>query len=578
VNTASLPVRAFSFACLSKSLASAENLINNHDIPIFNRSELRIMSPSTSPRPARPHPIRTLAADFQQTSRTYTAAAFSLPFTAESTRNLDRLHSSIDIYVRMVDWTFGVSGPFLLQLHDELVRTIGREIRKPDAYLAVLKSVFFAVAQAKADGQFHDERVVVGYLAHTSNYNKRFYEPNLPGHAVVTDTIAFLERKELIVITKSKVDGRCSYFEPTETFPFHEHMQLQLMDARGSVKIYTAKAKEAIRKDLVGKTATGKNSYKTVYINTGHKPLKEKYLASQQRQDVERVLGELGTINRHLLRFTYAICDVDDVWRDLFVGKVMYHAVFNNSSTEQGGRNYAGVQNLAQRDVEHPIRETLHINGKPMVELDYGNLHIRMLYHQKGVDLLGDCYRNVKIPNWNAAAAVQRDLIKTLLLALPNCGSPEATPEQNLLKAQHMARSQYKEWLWETVEDLQTGLRTRQKREGRELPAGVTVKDVVDAIIAAHEAIADRLFSGAGIWLQAIDGQIARNIMLHFVQLGRPCIGIHDSFFVWPEDENLLKQLMIDEYTAVFPGHRPVVETKKKKRAYLPALDFAAAA
>jgi len=54
--------------------------------------------------------------------------------------------------------------------------------------------------------------------------------------------------------------------------------------------------------------------------------------------------------------------------------------------------------------------------------------------------------------------------------------------------------------------------------------------------------------------------------MERFCQLGRPIVCIHDSFRVWLEDVELLKQFMIEEFQKACKGFSPrlkVVEPPK---------------
>ena len=474
-------------------------------------------------------------------------------------------------------WQVGLSGSYIHETLEKMLQSFGKEVRKRTDYYTLLQNILFAVAQARVESEVHHVRCVVAFIAHPSHYTRKEGEPDMPGHAIVDSTLRYLEKEGLVTIARSRVNGRASYFEPTDRFPCNIALTPVVISNEGAVQIYTAKEKEKVGKVPNGKTPRGKDSYRTVYRDVGHKPVSDAERTRAQNRVVNRVQAELTSINNHLVGFAYSFCDKNDTWYDEFRGNVLYHAVYNNSSTDQGGRNYCSIQNRPQRKTARPIRETMLIDGKATVECDYSNLHIRMLYHEKDESFDGDVYAAVTVPGWDAAPETQRSLFKTLTLALPNCGSPDATPDQNLAKAHAMAQSQYRDWLWETVRPSKNVSYLR-KLPNRELPAGVTAADVLDAIIAAHPLIADQLYTGAGTGLQAIDGQIARNIMLRFVALGRPCVGIHDSFFVWAEDEQLLRRAMTEEYQKAMRDMTPVVETKQKKRVVPPMSELKKAA
>ena len=254
------------------------------------------------------------------------------------------------------------------------------------------------------------------------------------------------------------------------------------------------------------------------------------------------------------------------------VGKVLfslgktvaqYHSVYNSPDLKQGGRLYCPAQNLPSKD--HYVRQALMIDGQPTVELDYGNLHIRMLYARKGVALVGDCYDvDLAIPGWDVPAEHVRSLVKTTTLSLPNCGSPSATYAENYRTAANTCRSQYTEWLSKhgaisMKKERAAGLDAHPYR----LPSGYTSQVILDAILAKHPAIADTFFTGQGIYLQATDSKIACQVMLSMARLGKACIGVHDSFIVKEEDKDLLTSAMTAAYVR-FVGTAPIIDAKKK--------------
>jgi hypothetical protein len=64
-----------------------------------------------------------------------------------------------------------------------------------------------------------------------------------------------------------------------------------------------------------------------------------------------------------------------------------YQRKFCRGSWDCGGRFYADVQNIPS-----DWRKHMRIGGEPVVELDYDNLHIAMLYAEEGKWLEGDAY------------------------------------------------------------------------------------------------------------------------------------------------------------------------------------------
>ena len=226
-----------------------------------------------------------------------------------------------------------------------------------------------------------------------------------------------------------------------------------------------------------------------------------------------------------------------------------FHAVFNDRAMSLGGRCYCNAQNTPSK--EKKVRQTLTINGKATAEIDYSNLHIRMMYNSLGLVFEGDCY-DVEIPGWEVEPGtpewkLRRKLLKVMLLSMPNCGKEGGA---NRKSAVGTAVGSLAEW--------------KKHNPGAEMPEGMKVSFVLDCILASHKPIAHLFHTGMGIRMQVVDGLIARKIMTHFTRLGKPCIGIHDSFMVLSEDADLLMHRMIVEYKSAV-GFAPKPEMKTQR-------------
>lgn len=497
----------------------------------------------------------------------HTHKVFGATFHGSGARHLRPLNTAPESLLTTIDFRFGLDGPAVRAVYELLLMALHNEVRKPDAYRSVIQSVFYAVGKAHAETLTHGRRCVVGYYRHSGYYSKH---QGVPGHRVVAATMKFLSRLKLISINPSPGHIRISYFEPTRLFPMGVKLEPIVKESAGAVLVYTAKEK-----------TTGATT-RSARRGSGRRLLRDGELQAGDLAVVQRVRQELTRINNHAMRFTYHLCDLDDVWYEVFRGQVIHKAVFNNSSTVCGGRNYCGFQSQPQR--EFHVRETLLIDGRRCIELDFCNLHIRMLYHLRGLTYEGDCY-DIEIPGWDADPDVKRALIKLLLLALPNCGKLGKSARANRHAAIKTAEKQMAAfrdrpnphpWPGDLVQDDEVDEAESEAAMGRwlrhTLPYDITPTFVVECIAKAHPAIADDLYTGAGIRLQAIDGELARSIMLRFVDLGRPCIGCHDSFQVWEEDEGQLRQIMEEEYIKIkqLNGFAPKIEKKDKKRKNLP--------
>lgn len=227
-------------------------------------------------------------------------------------------------------------------------------------------------------------------------------------------------------------------------------------------------------------------------------------------------LGKLG-IAELVFRLKYESC----------------HRVFNQSSFKNGGRFY-GASHL---DIPSHMRGFIHINGEPVVELDYDSLHVVMLYHLRGIDidLAQDLYDIIAGPE-------DRSIKKIALLTAINAPT-EAKSIKGIRKA--------------LVDDGITG----------DILTDKSLRSLIARAKLAHTDIADDIASGKGIELQNIDSRIADAILTNMMVENIPALPVHDSFIVPQRYERNLRQQMSDEYKKIL-GFEPGVS--KKERRYFP--------
>lgn len=189
-----------------------------------------------------------------------------------------------------------------------------------------------------------------------------------------------------------------------------------------------------------------------------------------------------------------------------------YSRVFNNSSFQQGGRFYSHwIQGLPRE-----YRQCLSIEGQPVAELDYANLHPRMCYAMKGLTPpQNDVY---DVPIFSRAKGY-RPIVKTLLNCLINADSEEKAvcalfdTRNSPVKTSKALRS--------------VGMIRKDNTQDR-----AKAFQIVEAIKHQHEAILDSFGSGQGVFLQNTDSRMALRIMLNLWERGIPSICVHDSFVV----------------------------------------------
>ena len=68
--------------------------------------------------------------------------------------------------------------------------------------------------------------------------------------------------------------------------------------------------------------------------------------------------------------------------------------------------------------------------------------------------------------------------------------------------------------------------------------------EALNALRAKHEPIADLIGTGKGIELQYLDSQITEIIITEFMADGIPVLAVHDSYIIWEEHADDLRDVM----------------------------------
>jgi hypothetical protein len=202
------------------------------------------------------------------------------------------------------------------------------------------------------------------------------------------------------------------------------------------------------------------------------------------------------------------------------------HRVFNRASFDfdQGGRFYGPYY----QGMPSKFRKSIRINGNETVEYDYSGLHIRMLYHQLGLEFTEDPY--------TVGDGSLRDEYKLVSLISINAKRQGA----------HIA-------IRDALEDA--GLMQPGDKDVIQ-----KVVDMMDEFKARHEPIKEFLFSGVGIELQNRDSKIMEDVLLELDQQGIYGMPIHDSVIVEKRHAELLWDLMLKKYQEHMNGFNPVLK------------------
>ena len=186
------------------------------------------------------------------------------------------------------------------------------------------------------------------------------------------------------------------------------------------------------------------------------------------------------------------------------------YRVWNNGVWTDGGRLYGTFwQQMKSED-----RQYIMIGGRKVVELDFEQLHPRMMYAKVGAEYEGDAY---EIPGWTdrndpARHEILRKLCKRGWNILLNTKS---------WKEACMAMANHTKGCEVTARKLLTDIRNH------------------------HPKIRRQFHSGAGLKFQAIDGDMCMEILTEMnVKRGIPCLSVHDSFIVAAEHRQILADVM----------------------------------
>lgn len=257
-------------------------------------------------------------------------------------------------------------------------------------------------------------------------------------------------------------------------------------------------------------------------------------------------------------------------WEQYWVGRrrlrPVHYAVFTGNWGWHGRLYTKKYGHQALRKIE---RSTIEFSGCPSVELDYGGMHARMLYHLEGIDYREDPYRLWGDNTTPALRLLAKTLVNAALsaqdrdAAISACnGSMKIYTDTPLRDAKgQIVRNRKGHILYErktgdSLQKAQTLLDAYRQ-------TGMTFNQIYDLAAERHQPIARHFGTDAGMWLMRIDSEIALGILYAFALRGIPCLSCHDSFIVPAEYEDSLRSLMETEYydrTGFFPVVKPSIQ------------------
>jgi len=225
------------------------------------------------------------------------------------------------------------------------------------------------------------------------------------------------------------------------------------------------------------------------------------------------------------------------------------YRVFSRKSFFLGGRFYGGWwQNISSE-----LRKAIRIDDQATVEPDYSGLHIAIAYAMRRVTPPEDPYDlPFLLPEYTDCPEVQRQDVKDLALISLNA--------RNTTGAIHAYRNNY-------------------AHEYKQRPIGPTtmgdklLHQLLEGFLDHNQPIKDDMNSDAGVYLQAIDGNMTHFILKHFTEKGIVVLPIHDSYIIQLEYEQELKQVLKEQFMRSLKAHEPTIKSKKITETVVSLID-----
>ncbi len=213
----------------------------------------------------------------------------------------------------------------------------------------------------------------------------------------------------------------------------------------------------------------------------------------------------------------------DHQGRLLNFNHVLLKRVFSRGSMERGGRFYGGWWQF----IPSEYREYITINGHATVEIDYSELHPRLLYISQGLSPpTGDLYDIGLHPNGLPydpkvePYKTQRGIVKEVFNALLNDESGRYRMDKEQIKM-----------------------------------LGIKQSELKKKLLKRHPPLKAVLGKGVGLGFQYIDSQVAEKVMLSLLDKGITCLPVHDSFIVPRIEGKALHEAMGKAFEEVMAGN-----------------------
>jgi hypothetical protein len=212
---------------------------------------------------------------------------------------------------------------------------------------------------------------------------------------------------------------------------------------------------------------------------------------------------------------------------------IQLRRIFARGRFDYGGRFYGGWWQF----IPSEYRSYITINGLPTGEIDYSELHPRLMYLNTKLPLpegdlydLGLRYEGIKYNKNIEPYKSKRKVIKTYINAVIN-------DDKGRFKLD----------------------------KSQEKIIGMTTKELEELVVKKHPMIKDIKGKGFGLQFQFTDSQIAEKVMLKMMDKGIVCLPVHDSFISQREHLEELREVMEKTYEEVL-GVMPLMKDSEESQ------------
>jgi len=240
------------------------------------------------------------------------------------------------------------------------------------------------------------------------------------------------------------------------------------------------------------------------------------------------------------------------------VASLVYKRSFTND-LDHGGRYYDITGFMSTMPVK--MRKTIEIDGEPVCELDYSQLHPSILYDIKGVNLPDgfDLY-GIDQEAIDQVVELDYDAIEEYRKAT---GDYKFDPVRNLLKKCVLVMLNTRDKREATMavygdyNDEKNKLWNKWINSERDTLKYYGIENLLSVVAIfneleyKHESIKNHFYDQIGLSLQNIDSSIASYIIEYFSRNNEVVLSMHDSFIIKRSQEDSLREIMFEAYKAV---------------------------